>query len=92
VFKVYMFDATTDYVANFTFSYTKNGSDIYDFTYVSADARGTLVKTAVQPLLDYFNNNTFKLDWYLDPNVTIYPRAVFTPQQTANATFTTLLY
>lgn len=92
VFKVYMFDATTDYVANFTFSYTKNGSDIYDFTYVSADARGTLTKTAVQPLLDYFNNNTFKLDWYLDPNATIYPRAIFTPQQTANATFTTLLY
>lgn len=90
--KLYMNEGTNDYIATYTFTYTKNGSDIYDFNYASADATGTTIKTQAQSLIDYFNNNTFKLDWYQNPNQTIYPRVTFTPQQTANATFTAFVY
>ena len=90
--KIFMFDGTNQYEAIFSYTFTKNASNIYDFTYVTADDNGNFIKSAVQPLLDYFNNNTFQVDWYLDPNVTIYPRVTFIPQQTANATFTALLY
>ena len=90
--KVHVFDDNGDtYVAVFSYTFTKDANNVYDFTYVTEDENGAFMKTAVQPLLNYFNNNTFKLDWFLDPNVTIYPRVVFTPQQTANATFTVLL-
>jgi substrate import-associated zinc metallohydrolase lipoprotein len=91
--KVNMFDPNDNaYVAVFSYSFTKDANNTYDFTYITADANGAYIKSAVQPLLDYFNNNTFKLDWYIDPNLTIYPRVTFIPQQTANATFTALLY
>lgn len=90
--KIYMNDGTNDYLATFTYTASKNASDVYDFNYVSADATGNAIKTEAQPLLDYFNNNTFKLDWYQNPNQTYYPRVVFTPQQTVNATFTTFVY
>jgi substrate import-associated zinc metallohydrolase lipoprotein len=90
--KIHVADATGSDVAVYSFSYTKDANNIYDFTYIRADQIGTLIKSNVQPILDYFSNNTFKVDWYLDPNVTIYPRVTFIPQQTANATFTALLY
>ena len=90
--KMHMFTATDSYEAIFSYNYTKDANNTYDFTYVTEDANGAYIKSAVQPLLDYFNNNTFKVDWFVDPNVTIYPRVTFTPQQTANATFTALLY
>jgi substrate import-associated zinc metallohydrolase lipoprotein len=85
-------NASGDDEANFTFNTTKDANNVYDFTYASADANGTAIKARVQPLLDYFANNNFSLGWYLNPNKTIYPRAVFTPQQTANASFTALLF
>ena len=78
--------------AVYSFNFTKDANNIYDFTYITADQIGTIIKPNVQPLLDYFSNNTFRVDWYIDPNLTIYPRVTFTPQQTANATFTVLLF
>jgi substrate import-associated zinc metallohydrolase lipoprotein len=90
-FKVHFLDGTDPYEAVFSYTFTKDANNIYDFTYVTEDANGDAIKSAVQPLLDYFNNNTFKVDWFLDPNVTIFPRVTFTPQQTANASFTALL-
>jgi hypothetical protein len=84
-------DGTDPYEAVFSYTFTKDANNIYDFTYVTEDANGDAIKSAVQPLLDYFNNNTFKVDWFLDPNVTIFPRVTFTPQQTVNASFTALL-
>ncbi len=90
--KVHLFDDNGDqYVAVFSYRFTKDANNIYDFTYVTEDENGAFIKTAAQQLLNYFNNNTFKLDWFLDPNVTIYPRVVFTPQQTPNSSFTVRL-
>ena len=89
--KFHLFDDTQTYEAVFSYNFTKDANNIYDFTYVTEDENGAFIKTAVQPLLNYFNNNTFKLDWFLDPNVTIYPRVIFTPQQTVNTAFTALL-
>lgn len=90
--KIHLSNGTATDESVYSFSYTKDANNIYDFTYITADQIGTAIKTNVQPLLDYFNNNTFKVDWFIDPNLTIYPRVTFTPQQTANASFTALLY
>ena len=90
-FKVHFLDGTDPYEAVFSYTFTKDANNIYDFTYATEDANGAAIKSAVQPLLDYFSNNTFKLEWFLDPNLTIYPRVTFIPQQTANASFTALL-
>ena len=90
--KIHVSDGSATDVAVYSFSYTKDASNTYDFTYIRGDQVGDLIKTNVQPLLDYFSNNTFKVDWFIDPNLTIYPRVTFTPQQTANASFTALLY
>lgn len=90
--KLNVSDGTGSDEAVFSFTFTKDANNVYDFTYVTEDRIGSIIKTSVQPLLDYFNNNTFKVDWYIDPNLTIYPRVTFTPQQTANASFTVLLY
>jgi hypothetical protein len=90
--KFHLFDVNDDrYVAVFSYTFTKDANNVYDFTYVTEDENGLFIKSAVQPLLNYFSNNTFKLDWFLNPNATIYPRAIFTPQQTVNASFTALL-
>ena len=87
----HLFDDTQTYEAVFSYNFTKDANNVYDFTYVTEDENGAFIKSAVQPLLNYFSNNTFKLDWYLNPNATIYPRVIFTPQQTANTAFTALL-
>ena len=89
--KVHFLDGTDPYEAIFSYTFTKDANNVYDFTYVTEDANGEFLKSAVQPLLNYYSNNTFKLDWFLDPNVTIYSRVTFTPQQTVNASYTALL-
>ena len=89
--KVHFLDGDDPYEAVFSYTFTKDANNTYDFTYVTEDSNGEFLKSAVQPLLNYFANNTFKVDWFLDPNVTIYPRVTFTPQQTVNAAFTVLL-
>jgi substrate import-associated zinc metallohydrolase lipoprotein len=90
--KVHLIDDDENkYEAVFSYTFTKDLNNTYDFMYVTEDENGAFIKAAVQPLLDYFNNNTFKVDWFLDPNVTIFPRVTFTPQQTVNASFTALL-
>jgi hypothetical protein len=91
-FTVHLTDGTNTDKAVYSFSYTKDANNIYDFTYITADQIGNIIKSSVQPLLDYLANNTFRVDWYLDPNTTIYPRVTLTPQQTANAAVSLLLY
>ena len=91
-FTVHLTDGTNTDKAVYSFSYTKDANNIYDFTYITTDQIGNIIKSSVQPLLDYLNNNTFRVDWYLDPNTTIYPRVTLTPQQTANAAVSLLLY
>jgi substrate import-associated zinc metallohydrolase lipoprotein len=78
--------------ANFTYAVSKDANGVYTFTYAHADANGDVIASGVTALTNYFKNNTFKIDWYIDPNNTLLRwRAAFTPQQTANASFTGLL-
>jgi hypothetical protein len=84
--------AGTAFQGNYRFSMTKTG-DIYDFNYARAlDGNANALRTQATALIDYFNNNTFKIDWYRNPNNTILRwRVVFTPQQLPNGQFVGLL-
>jgi substrate import-associated zinc metallohydrolase lipoprotein len=91
--RVYLHTTAGVYVADFTYNMTIDASSVYTFTFVgAANGNATLIRTAVTPLLNYFINNKFKLSWVIDPNNTIKPlKIIFTPQQTANASFMGLL-
>ena len=84
---------TTASVATFTYNRSINASGHYVFTFVSSDVNAA-VTTALAPIANFFSNNTFAVDWgvkggttILSLNNTLWPRVVFTPQQTANAAF-----
>jgi substrate import-associated zinc metallohydrolase lipoprotein len=91
--RMYMHNTGGNFQANYRFSYVKDASGIYDFTFVrSVDANAGLIRTAMTALIDYFNNNTFKIDWYRDPNNTVLRwRVAFTPQQLPNGHFVGLI-
>ncbi len=90
--RVYIHNTSGPYLADFTYTMTKDAGNTYTFTYVSANGNGTLIKTAVTPLLNYFAGNSFKITWVISPNNTIKAlKVIFTPQQTANASFMGLL-
>lgn len=80
----------TNYLADYTYNFTKNGTNVYTFTYsgvpaTTPGANGTFIKASVQPLLNYFIN-TFTIDWLANPNNTTKAlRVVLTPQSTSNA-------
>ncbi len=83
---------TANLQANYNYTLTKGANNIYSFTYAGADANGSAIAGGVTALTDYFKNNQFKIDWFINPNNTLNPlRVVFTPQQTPNASFTGLL-
>jgi len=71
---------TNVFFADFTHTSTKDAAGLYSFTYAAANANGTIIKTAVTPLLNYFANNKFAIDWFASPTVSINPRVKFTPQ------------
>jgi len=79
--------AATVYNADFTHTLTKDASGMFSFTYTAANGNGSIIKTAVTPLLNYFADNTFSMSWYATPAVTQYPRIKFTPQATPGAYF-----
>lgn len=74
------------------FHYTENVlAGVHDYTFVDANDNGTLITSAVQPLLDYFSNNTFRLSWFANPSESIFPRAKFTPTGAPSDYFIALL-
>ena len=87
VIRMYIKQNGTVFAADFTYNFTVDGNDVYDFTYVSANATGATIQTAVAPLLDYFSNNQFKATWYANPSATIYPRIKFSPQSSPSSYF-----
>jgi chloramphenicol O-acetyltransferase len=80
VLRMYIKQGTTTFFADFTHNVTKDANNIYTFTYVSANGNGDVIKTAVTPLLNYFANNSFAIEWYADPSTTVVPRVKFIPQ------------
>ncbi|MEI6949161.1 putative zinc-binding metallopeptidase [Paraflavisolibacter sp. H34] len=91
--RLFLHNAAGNFLANYTYNVSRNAAGLYTFTYVGpADGNATFLATAVAALTNYFRNNTFKAEWFLSPNNTIKPlRVIFTPQQTANASFMGLL-
>jgi hypothetical protein len=73
--------------ANYNYNVSKDPNSLYTYTYSSADANGGVVAMGVKPLVDYFSNNKFSVDWYAAPSVSIYPRVKFTPQATPGTYF-----
>jgi substrate import-associated zinc metallohydrolase lipoprotein len=78
------------FFADFKYTYTLTAG-AYDYTYVEANDNGELIKGAVQPVLDYFSNNQFRVSWYKDPSVSIFPRAKFTTVASSSDYFIALL-
>lgn len=78
------------FFADFNFDQTLTGG-VYDYTFVDANSNGNIIMSAVQPVLDYFSNNTFKLSWHADPTVTIFPRIRFITTASSTDYFNALL-
>ncbi len=91
VVRIYLDAGTSVFAADFLYSQTVN-NNVYDYTYVSANGNGDIIKTAVQPLLDYFSNNQFNITWYADPDASIFPRVKFTPVATPLNYFLAMLF
>lgn len=85
ILAMFISEGQQTYVAQYIYGYSQAGT-AYSFNYLGEDDNGAFLKTPVQPLLDYINN-TFTLSWYAKPDVTIFPRAKFTPQGTPGSFF-----
>jgi substrate import-associated zinc metallohydrolase lipoprotein len=79
--------AGNSFQANYQFGVTKDASNLYTYTYQSADANGGVIITGVTPLINYFSTNIFTLSWYRDPNVSLFPRIQFIPQASPGTYF-----
>ncbi|MCU7547633.1 putative zinc-binding metallopeptidase [Chitinophagaceae bacterium LB-8] len=77
--------------AHFVYAITKDGGNVYSFKYVGTNSNGLIIQSGIAPLLNYFSNNKFRIDWYKDPNKDFQLRSVFTPQQDPSAYFVGLL-
>jgi substrate import-associated zinc metallohydrolase lipoprotein len=76
--------------AQFAYGVSVSGST-YTYTYVGEDSNGAFVKDAMTPLLDYFSNSQFTIEWYAQPSESIYPRLKFTPVGSPGNYFLALL-
>jgi substrate import-associated zinc metallohydrolase lipoprotein len=74
------------------FNYTESiTAGAHDYTFVDANDNGDIIMGAVQPVLDYFSNNQFKVSWFADPSVSLFPRAKFTTVASSTDYFNALL-
>jgi len=90
ILRMYIGQGGNVFFADFNYTYTLAGG-VYDYTYVDANDNGTVIKDAVQTVLDYYSNNQFTVSWYKDPSVSIYPRAKFTTVASSSDYFIALL-
>jgi hypothetical protein len=88
--RMYISQNGQTFFADFKYTYTLTAG-AYDYTYVEANGNGETIKTAVQPVLDYFSDNQFTVSWYKDPSVSIFPRAKFTTVDSSTDYFIALL-
>ncbi|HRE50466.1 MAG TPA: putative zinc-binding metallopeptidase [Flavitalea sp.] len=91
VLRLYILQNTTTFAADYLYDLSKDGNGAYDLSFVSANGNGTIIQTAVTPLLNYFENNQFTLSWYANPSVSIYPRIRFTSESSPGSYFHALL-
>ena len=87
IFRIFVHRDEVVFVLDYLFSTTKPGSDTYDYTFVRADGDGELFETQAAPLINYFNDHNFKLEWYKKPDESIIPRAKFIPIDLQSAFF-----
>jgi hypothetical protein len=78
-------NSTGTYRAAFQYKMVVSSSDKATFTLVSTDPNGEVIEPGLRPLLDYFENNTFVLDYVEDADFGT--MAGFYPEQTPGANF-----
>lgn len=88
--RMYTHQGETVFLVDFNYTQTITGG-VYDYTYVGTNANGDIIKDAVQPVLDYFSNNTFTISWFANPSVSLFPRIRFTTGVSSNDYFNALL-
>ena len=79
------------FAIDYIFSTTQPGSDTYDYTFVRPQGDGDLFETQATPLINYFNDHNFKLEWYKTPDESIIPRVKFIPTDLQSTFFIGLL-
>jgi hypothetical protein len=52
------------FILQYVYSYTINSSNIADFVKVESNVNGTRLEQEMRPLLNYIENDVFKLDYY----------------------------
>jgi hypothetical protein len=78
-------NSTGTYRAAFQYKMVVSNSDKATFTLISTDPNGEVIEPGLRPLLDYFENNTFVLDYVEDADFGT--MAGFYPEQTPGANF-----
>lgn len=91
ILRIYLLQNGQTFFADYRFTVSKGANDIYTYTYKETNGNGNAIIAAVKPLLDYFKNNSFAINWYADPGVSIMPRVRFVPQASADGFFTARL-
>ncbi|MEO6722557.1 MAG: putative zinc-binding metallopeptidase [Ferruginibacter sp.] len=74
--------------AVYTYNSSQDASGTYTFTITSANANGIARQASANPLLAFFNNNKFDVEWFESPNVTTYPKIKFVPVANPDSWFT----
>jgi hypothetical protein len=75
------------FAIDYIFAAMNGGGDTYDYTFVRPEGEGELLINQATPLINYFNDHNFKLEWYKSPDQSIIPRAKFIPTDLQSAYF-----
>jgi substrate import-associated zinc metallohydrolase lipoprotein len=76
----------TQFVADFFYDVNIGAGDIFTLSFTSQNANAEVVAPGIQPLLDYFQNNSFYLDWIpLQDESCVYDLGGIFPQETPDA-------
>jgi hypothetical protein len=78
-------NSTGTYRAAFTYNMNVTSDLKVTFSLVSQDANASVIASGLTPMLNYFKNNTFKIEYYVDPDFGL--MAGFYPEQTPAAYF-----
>ena len=81
----YVQNSTGTYRARFTYSMSVNSAGKATFNFVAQDANAAVIASGLAPLLNYFKNNTFNINYYEDTDFGV--MAGFYPEQSPTAYF-----
>lgn len=78
---MFQYQGQSGYKATYTYGVVTDANGVLKLTYLSADNNGSILKTDVQPLLNYFSQYHFMLQWGTNRMGTADVIGAFVPQE-----------